>query len=350
MKTILRNAFSLVELLVVIAIIGILMALLLPAVQAVREAARHLQCTNHLKQLALAAHNHHDALKCLPAESAGEPMPGGLWGRGLSFRGRLLPYIEQSALSGRIDAINTNEDGHKPLSQCGIAIFLCPSCSQKYQNFTGTPEIETYTSHYYGVAGALGINPRTGRQYTTDPAKTSFYATGPFANTGVIYYNSRVSFAGITDGTSNTFFCGEIAWNNYGGYQNWTRGTAPNSGTVPGLPQGLAAAALTSAKGVAENWPINVGRNMKSLGKITQDYWNASTGLLESVELIAGGGVELPMMFSAGHGVSGFGSNHVGGANFSLCDGSVQFVGDTADTKILMSTASRGGGEITTLP
>ncbi|MCL2623017.1 MAG: DUF1559 domain-containing protein [Planctomycetaceae bacterium] len=349
-----RNAFTLVELLVVIAIIGIMIALLLPAVQAAREAARRIQCVNHLKQLALAAHNHHDLLKCLPAESVGGNASSfGLWGNELSFRGRLLPYMEQSALSGQIDMLTTNADVHKPLSQIRVAIFLCPSGSEVFQNFMGSPETDSYTSHYFGVAGALGEHPYTKRQYATDPAKTSFDATGPFANTGVIYYNSRVSFAGVADGTSNTFLCGEISWNGYGGYQNWTRGTAPNSGTIPFLPVGsLDGAALTSAKGVAENWPINAGRKMKPLATITQDYWDASTNSLKpAVELIAGPGVLPPPLFlSAGHGVSGFGSNHVGGANFSLCDGSVRFIGDTTDAKTRMSAATRNEGEIANLP
>jgi prepilin-type N-terminal cleavage/methylation domain-containing protein len=350
MKSLSRTAFTLVELLVVIAIIGILIALLLPAVHAAREAARRMQCTNHLKQLALAAHNHHDALQCFPAESVGgDSVPSGLFGTGLSFRGRLLPYIEQSTLSGRIDMLDTDEDKHKPLSECRIAILLCPSGSEVYQNFMGTPEPDAYTSHYFGIAGALGENPVTGRQYATDPGKTFFYGLGPFANTGVIYVNSRVSFASITDGTTNTFLCGEIAWNGYGGYQNWTRGTAPNTGTIPNLPLGMDGAALTSAKGIAENWPINVGRKMKRLDTITQKYWDSSNNQRVEVELVAGQGVS-EFGLSAGHGVSGFGSNHVGGANFSLCDGSVRFVSDTTDTKTLMSVASRNGGEITNLP
>jgi len=388
MKSMSRNAFTLVELLVVIAIIGILIALLLPAVQAAREAARRMQCTNHLKQLALAAHNHHDAMLCFPAESVagrsmaapsvagrsmaapsvagrsmaapsagGSSLPPGLFGKGLSFRGRLLPYVEQSALSGRIDMLDTDEDKHKPLSECRIAILLCPSCSEVFQNkaYEDDPSINSYTSHYFGVAGALGENPVTKRQYATDPEKTSFDMTGPFANTGVIYYNSRISFAGIIDGTSNTFLCGEISWNGYGGYQNWPRGTAPDSGAFSGELQEdpLKLAALTSAKGIAENWPINAGRKLKPCepcATITQDYWNASTKTLErGVELVAGPGVS-SWKLSAGHGVSGFGSNHPGGANFSLCDGSVRFVGDTTDTKTLMSAASRNGGEIVHLP
>ncbi len=344
-----HRAFTLVELLVVIAIIGILIALLLPAVQAAREAARRMQCTNHLKQIGLAAHNHHDVLKCFPAESVGAPLPPGLFGSELSFRGRLLPYIEQANISDQIDMHDTDADKLSPLSENRISIYLCPSCSEEYQNFMGTAETEKFTSHYFGVAGALGENPRTKRQYATDPGKTFFDNMGPFANTGVIYYNSRVNFAGITDGSSNTFLCGEISWNGYGGYQNWPRGTAPNTGTVPNLPLGIDGAALTSAKGVAENWPINAGRKLKSLETITQDYWDAANGKLVSVPLTAGPGVS-PMMLSAGHGVSGFGSNHVGGANFSLCDGSVRFVGETTDTKVLMSAASRDGGEITNPP
>ncbi|MDR2437980.1 MAG: DUF1559 domain-containing protein, partial [Planctomycetaceae bacterium] len=339
-----KNAFTLVELLVVIAIIGVLIALLLPAVQAAREAARRMSCTNNLKQFGIAVHNYHDTADNLVPESLHDDVAD--WSeKTVSFRVRLLPFIEQSSIRAIIAEKNIFTD-IELLSQQRISFFLCPSCSEVYQNFTGSPDPDSkFTSHYFGIAGSLGINPVTGTQYSTDPLKTSFTGTGPFANTGAIFYNSRISLASVTDGTSNTFLIGEISWNGYGGYQNWTRGTTPTDGAVPGLPIGsLISAALTSVKGIAEKWSINAGKRLEPLAQITQDYWNESTQTLTSVALIAGAGVDTTTFMSAGHGVSGFGSNHSGGANFVFCDGSVRFVSETVSTSILMSLASRNGG------
>jgi prepilin-type N-terminal cleavage/methylation domain-containing protein/prepilin-type processing-associated H-X9-DG protein len=344
-----KKAFTLVELLVVIAIISVLIALLLPAVQAAREAARRMTCTNNLKQFGIAVHNYHDTTEYLVPESLHDTAD---WAeKTVSYRVRLLPFIEQSAVRAMIAETNVFTD-IEMLSKNRISFFLCPSCSEVYQNFTGSPDPDgKFTSHYFGIAGSLGINPATGTQYSTDSLKTSFAGTGPFANTGVIFYNSRTPLAAVTDGTSNTFLIGEISWNGYGGYQNWTRGTTPNDGSVPYFPVGsLEGAALTSVKGMAEKWAINAGKKLEPLAQITQEYWNESTQTLTSVSLIAGSGVDTATYMSAGHGVSGFGSNHSGGANFVFCDGSVRFVSETVSTSILMSLASRDGGETTTLP
>jgi prepilin-type processing-associated H-X9-DG protein len=308
-----------------------------------------MACTNNLKQFGIAVHNYHDTMENLVPESLHDDQND--WAeKTVSYRVRLLPFIEQSAIRAMVAEQSSFQD-IETLSEKRVTLFLCPSCSEVYQNFTGQPDTSKFTSHYYGVAGALGTNSATGSQYSTDPLKTSFTATGPFANTGAIVYNGRFSLAGVTDGTSNTFLIGEISWNGYGGYQNWVRGTTPNDGSVPGVPIGsLAGAALTSTKGIAENWSINAGKKLEPLATISQAYWNESSQTLESPEdLIAGSGTNAYYM-SAGHGVSGFGSNHSGGANFALCDGSVRFVSETASTSILMSAASRDGGESKTLP
>ncbi|MDR3198896.1 MAG: DUF1559 domain-containing protein, partial [Planctomycetaceae bacterium] len=340
-----KKAFTLVELLVVIAIIGVLIALLLPAVQAAREAARRMSCTNNLKQFGIAVHNYHDTTEYLVPESLHDTAD---WAeKTVSYRVRLLPFIEQSAIRAMIADQSVFTD-IEMLSKQKVSFFLCPSCSEVYQNFTGSPDPDgKFTSHYFGVAGALGINSATGSQYKTDPLKTVFTGTGPFANTGAIFYNSRISLASVTDGTSNTFLIGEISWNGYGGYQNWTRGTTPNDGSVPGVPVGsLAGAALTSVKGIAEKWAINAGKRLEPLTTISQDYWDESTQTSVTEALIAGPGVDATTYMSAGHGVSGFGSNHSGGANFVFCDGSVRFVSETTSTSILMSLASRDGSEV----
>ncbi|MDR1270047.1 MAG: DUF1559 domain-containing protein, partial [Planctomycetaceae bacterium] len=290
-----KRAFTLVELLVVIAIIGVLIALLLPAVQAAREAARRMSCTNNLKQFGIAVHNYHDTTESLVPESFHDSTND--WAeKTVSFRVRLLPFIEQSSIRAMIAEKNDFTD-IELLSQHKVSFFLCPSCSDVYQNFTGSPDPDgKFTSHYFGVAGSLGVNPATGTQYSTDALKTSasYYGTGPFANTGAIFYNSRITLASVTDGTSNTFLAGEISWNDYGGYLNWTRGTAPNDGSVPSVPVGsLAGTALTSVKGIAENWSINAGKRLEPLATISQAYWDESTKTLSSpIALKAGSGVD----------------------------------------------------------
>ncbi|MDR2116728.1 MAG: DUF1559 domain-containing protein [Planctomycetaceae bacterium] len=350
-----KTAFTLVELLVVIAIIAVLIALLLPAVQAAREAARRMSCTNNLKQFGIAVHNYHDTTGEFPPESffdsydrMASPPPDKVWAdKMVSFRVRILPFVEQTAIrematsisstSGTV-AITLFEEIEK-LSTHSVSMFLCPSCSKKNVDIGDETR---YASHYYGVAGALGENPATHTQYNTDPLQTAFsvsfgpisMALGPFANTGAIIIGGHVPMSAITDGTSNTFLIGEISWDEYAAHYNWVRGTAADAATG-------YIAALGSAKGVAQNWAINIGKRDPS--PITQDFWNTSTSSFESVTADVRGQM-------AGHGVSGFGSNHSGGANFVFCDGSVRFVSDTTSTSILMSLASRDGGEITISP
>src|SRR3954454_5903389 len=130
----LRRAFTLVELLVVIAIIGVLVALLLPAVQAAREAARRMQCQNNLKQIGLASHNHHDVVGELPR--AYSPVTG------LSWHVYILPYIEQQALYNNFDlttANNTHTSANRndPYGLVILKAYQCPSCPVKRQAFGG---------------------------------------------------------------------------------------------------------------------------------------------------------------------------------------------------------------------
>jgi prepilin-type N-terminal cleavage/methylation domain-containing protein/prepilin-type processing-associated H-X9-DG protein len=336
-----RNGFTLVELLVVIAIISMLIGLLLPAVQMAREAARRMQCQNHLKQLGLASHNYHDTHQELPAESyyktdmrTGAILPNAetLPGEGYidekhaSYRVRLLPFIEASALRAQTQEMSAQEQDMETLSQLPVPVFFCPSCPKRYVDIPSG--MERYASHYYGVAGALGNDP-SGRPYPTDPRQTNNVATmgpitmflGPFANTGAIVVGGQVSFGSITDGLSNTFLIGEISWLNYGAHYNWIRGTANSS--VP-------FAALASAKGIAQNFPINAGKDENL--KIILDMDGTTYDLP-----IRGQG--------AGHGISGFGSDHTGGANFVFCDGAVRFVNQTTSSDTLLGLASRNGGE-----
>ena len=253
-----KSGFTLVELLVVIAIIGILIALLLPAVQAAREAARRMQCANHLKQCALAILNYESTHGCLP--------PGGLCYNGLSWNVFILPYIEKQQLYDQISFAEGPFNG--PPNQEGpmksiIALnqiddFLCPSTDLIYASHPSAtlqnPERKTVTSHYYGIAGPKGVMPGGGMYPLDEPTQRH----GGFATTGVLRRvkdgDRETKLSEISDGTSNTFLLGEITkmeWgtNFYGGDgANWLRGVA-----WPPVCEGLSA-----AKNVA------VGINMPS--------------------------------------------------------------------------------------
>ncbi|MHB8902539.1 MAG: DUF1559 domain-containing protein [Thermoguttaceae bacterium] len=194
-----RQGFTLVELLVVIAIIGILIALLLPAVQAAREAARRSQCANNLKQLGLGMHNYEDTYKTFPASpgaptsetSAGRYAQGWLAWSGLA---RLLPFVEQSALADRIDwryRWDTNDTGtvnNSVVARARIAGFVCPS---------DPGANATYTA-------AMGP---TSYGFSAGPA--SDWSTGA-SHPGIAVYNVETRIRDITDGTSNTIAMSEL--------------------------------------------------------------------------------------------------------------------------------------------
>lgn len=193
------RAFTLIELLVVMAIIAVLIGLLIPAVQRVREAASRAKCQNHLKQIGLAFHNYHSAFGRFPsgyvsrADEENGPGLGPGWGWGAV----LLPYIEESALHRQIDF---SRDIADPVNTAArtlrVNIYLCPSDEVDYLTFTvstesGTPICEVAFSNYVGVAG-------------------TFEVTGyPDTGTGVLFRNSNTRVTDITDGSSNTIFVGE---------------------------------------------------------------------------------------------------------------------------------------------
>ena len=301
--------FTLIELLVVIAIIAILIALLLPAVQQAREAARRTQCKNNLKQIALAMHNYHDLFNTLPPAYitrfpntivSGEP---GLYSWGAS----ILPQVEQANLYATLNVGNVLLNQNLATA-AGLAAlttpqpnFRCPSdVGPALNNFkstlagapnwynrnatsTGTNEIPIATSNYVMVAGT-GFS-------TTPPATPGTTATPP---QGVGFQNSRIRFADITDGTSNTLLVGERAW---------------KYGQIMG---GAATAIGFSASVNVQDG--NNGVKTAALGAIGIAYnginWSST---------------------NAAHQPRGFSSVHVGGAQFALCDGSVRFISENID-------------------
>lgn len=217
-----RPAFTLVELLVVIAIIGILIALLLPAVQAAREAARRMQCSNNLKQIGLAFHNYHSALNTFPLGygpmvvpyGSGQAQPPGSGGGEWAWPLRLLPYLEQAALAQKIPW-HINYSGHPHpdynyIVAAQIPTFLCPSDpgSPNPYNHDGTctsPADRRHGRMSYG--GNFGIGPQEGPIISA----TSLPTRQPTQRIrGVLSYNWGARFQDIPDGTSNTLLMSEL--------------------------------------------------------------------------------------------------------------------------------------------
>jgi prepilin-type N-terminal cleavage/methylation domain-containing protein/prepilin-type processing-associated H-X9-DG protein len=269
-----RPAFTLVELLVVIAIIGILIALLLPAVQAAREAARRSQCTNNLKQLSLACHNYHDTYKSLPAGTIQGRRPGPTWGWAVA----VMPFSEQKGLYDQMDpsvdlrdAYGARGAGLTDLFLTPLTAYLCPSApnasdlnTHDRRDLEIIGNIDVATANYAACHGLrfphLTIHPQD------DPR-------------GLFYLNSWLKFRDITDGTSNTFAIGERTW--FNGAAIW-----------------VGAARDRHAHG---NWG--------TLGRTLFPPNNPDPNRHYS-----------------------FSSDHPGGANFALADGSVRFVSDTINS------------------
>jgi prepilin-type N-terminal cleavage/methylation domain-containing protein/prepilin-type processing-associated H-X9-DG protein len=295
-----RKGFTLIELLVVTAIIAILIGLLLPAVQKVREAANRAQCRNNLKQIGTAFHNYHSAAGRFPPgyNSRGAAVDGPGLGPGWGWAAYLLPYVEQEPLHRRIDFSRDIADPVNAQARvAGIHLFLCPSDSPPDPTFIvrkklGDPLCDVAFANYVGVAGVYEV---TGYPDTCNGAP------------GVLYRNSRVRVTDITDGPSNTIFVGE-------------RGSRRS-------PQTTWTGAVTSASVP----PVNPGYDAEGPGVLV--LTNSGTA--------ADGRVPNNLLDH----VEDSNSNHTQGVNFLFGDGSVRSISNTISPTVWVAITTRAGNE-----
>jgi prepilin-type N-terminal cleavage/methylation domain-containing protein/prepilin-type processing-associated H-X9-DG protein len=307
-----RAAFTLIELLVVIAIIAILIGMLLPAVQKVREAAARTKCQNNLKQIGLALHNHHSEYGHFPPGYGSAPavLPppgdaGGDTGPGWGWAAHLLPYLEQDPLCRQIDfKLDITNPAHADARKQAVPVFRCPSDSPVPAGETfavtfatpGTP-IAVAFSNYAAMFG-------TG-EASEDPAHGN----------GVFYRNSKVNVLQITDGTSQTLAVGERSASRVWG--TWT-GSVTGAETPP---------APGSPSTVTEEGPALVlGHTGEPLPG--PDYSDIHTPN------------------SAGAHVDDFTSRHPQGVNMLMADGSVRMLTDSINPATWVGLGTRAGGEV----
>ena len=324
-----RQGFTLVELLVVIAIIGVLVALLLPAIQAAREAARRMSCSNNLKQLGLALHLYHDVHNNFPqgvnmvdGTNNAYATPGWSWGASI------LPHIEETGL---YDTLGVDQ-GLLPANILSatfspvVDTFLCPSDTgpELNEERDGQLPVAPAKSNYVGALNSsLEIDPLSPPTNLIvngwgGPQSKDTY-DGCF---GVTPRNDGPSFIGfkdITDGTSNTIALGERAW------------------TV-GTDVGNARAA--NALVMSGNSNVGNARKMDNSDGIASVLADGTFG----INTLSFGGTALPGRSLNGSTRGGFSSLHPGGAQFAMADGSVQFLAETIEFTPLLAADNPASG------
>lgn len=311
-----KNGFTLVELLVVIAIIGMLVGLLLPAVQQAREAARQMQCSNNLKQFGLAALNHESTNRSLPTGGwtafwVGDPdlhfgkkQPGG-WAY------VILPYMEQTALwalgqNGSISNDSTQKEGAKTRSQSPVNVLFCPSRrASKLYPYTGQPlqNMSTCTESakldYAGNAGSQGTSLPSGwSNKGPSSVEAGLDVEANSSIDGVINSKTQITLAEIRDGTSNTMLVGEKY-------------------IIPDRYE-----------------------TGKATGDDLTQFQGADDDTLRKTS-------ELPRQDRLSYNSGGiFGSVHAGAFGVVLCDGSVQRISYSVDADTFLNFGKRSDGNI----
>ena len=300
-----RRGFTLIELLAVIAIIGVLIGLLLPAVQSAREAARRAQCLNNLKQVGLALQTYHSVMEVFPpgyvAATVDNKPDGAELGPGWGWAAMMLPYMEQARI---FDSINFSLLIRSPASVTArvvnISSLLCPSDSP---------------------SGPVTVADASGKVLLTDLAPSQYVGTAgqfevgdsPANNNGIFFRNSRVGMKDITDGASQTMMAGER-----------TRRIADATWT------GVIPEATLCTK---PDWYVNECDPPNAL-------------VLGHTGPTPGGDQWIDTPNNRRSGPDDYSSRHPGGANFVFADGSVRFVRDSIDPRVFSALSTRSRGEV----
>jgi prepilin-type N-terminal cleavage/methylation domain-containing protein/prepilin-type processing-associated H-X9-DG protein len=307
-----RYGFTLVELLVVIAIIGVLVALLLPAVQAAREAARRMSCSNNLKQMGLAVHNYHDTNQVLPP---GKIQVGSLSAQSLSnWAIMILPHMEGINVFNQYNHNATNEDASNQLvREMLIKEYTCPSDPQARKlekPASGPGSGLDYRHGSYRCVGGRADPGATGFWDNSEARNAPQTWKGPlhWVGTDGSYSQTVETMASIVDGTSNTLMIGEYTTNT-----NTRRGTF---------------------------WAYSYASYNSS---DTMDQARTLLANYDKCDAIGGTG-------GSNACKRAFGSMHPGGVQFALCDGSVRFIPTSINVTVYAALGTMAGGEVASVP
>ena len=352
----LNRGFTLIELLVVIAIIGILMSLLLPAVQAVRAAARRTSCANNIRQIALAVHNYETANKRFPVNQVGPGVDNGsgVYGPGFySWLVPLLPSLEQNNLHNSFNLKINNGDGNGyKISQTHdnalaaatpVATFLCPSDTPNTENAiilgTSNPACSSYAGNAGWPSYAEGYSGERSAPGRHNGAIPFIHPSSP-----VSWHTSRISFRDFRDGTSNTALLSERL-----------------------IQTGNSAAAINNGDDRLRS--LHILERYETLPEIIDQMSSSHAHVLESAHIGRSWSSGSPLVaptymhvqtpnsvighyntsMDEGDFVVAASSRHVGGVNLALVDGSVRFVSDAVSPEVWWAVGSRDDGRVETL-
>jgi type II secretory pathway pseudopilin PulG len=296
---------------VVIAIIAVLVALLLPAVQQAREAARRSQCKNNLMQIGVALHNYEMRHECLPPGSIdpNRPIRSEAKGYHVGWIVQILPDLDNSNVFKRFNfSVGVYDKSNDAPRGVSISTLLCPSNSAAMRGQgVGTT---TYAGCHHDVEAPIDID-----------------------NNGVLFLNSRVRFRDIEDGSSNTIFAGEHADVDPLGWASGTRATLRNTSSIGSGAMGLRPG-MPGASGAA----ANIGQSLPPAGsaKVASPAGDAAAPVAVAGDPNAAALLE----------VGGFGSMHAGGAQFLIGDGAVRFINQSISPQLLKNLGNRADGEL----